>query len=101
MPKAVDPKTRDPQRFIDKCVKRGDCLVWTGAKSGWGYPVANVAGRGTFKYLHRYIFEHMVDGIPEGFVVDHICANPACLNPKHLQAIPFQLNANKGRTNLP
>ena len=75
----------------------GGCLVWQGATSGWGYPVANIAGRGTYTYLHKYVYENLVGEVPLGYVVDHICGNPLCLNVEHLQILTKQGNYIKDR----
>ena len=78
--------------YLNQCKKTGTCWIWQGAISGFGYPVANISGRGSFTYLHRWIYEQVYGPIQEGFVVDHMCNNPKCLNPNHLQSITRAAN---------
>lgn len=86
-------------RYIDRCEENSNgCLIWHGATSGWGYPVANINGRGTFTYLHKYVYEQTSGIVPDGFVVDHKCNNTRCLNPDHLQTISKGLNKIKEGT---
>ena len=89
---------KSAQYYLDKCSDIYDCKIWTGAKSGYGYPVANIDGRNTLTYLHRYIHETFNGIIPNGYVVDHKCNIPSCLNPEHLQAITPALNKTKEGT---
>ena len=81
------------------------CHVWIAGKDGHGY--------GAFSYLyrtvgaHRFAWERVNGPIPRGMYVDHMCRNPACVNPAHLRIVtprqntmensvaPAFLNANK------
>ena len=85
-------------KFLKRChVTENRCLIWPGATSGYGYPVATVNGRGTFGYLHRIIYHHAVGYIPDGYVVDHICTNKLCLNPDHLRILTASDNNVRDR----
>jgi aspartate carbamoyltransferase regulatory subunit len=48
-------------------------------------------------YAHRFAYEQFVGAIPEGQVIDHLCRNPGCCNPSHLEAVPHRLNIQRGR----
>lgn len=76
-------------------VRASGCWEWTG-----GY--TNPAGYGTItipgepqKYAHRASYEIEVGPIPDGMTVDHICFNPPCIRPSHLQLLSLSANASR------
>lgn len=36
---------------------------------------------------HRWSYMHHVGPIPDGFDIDHLCRNRACVHPDHLEAV--------------
>lgn len=75
-------------------VERGDCWVWTGAKNSRGYGVAVVAGQRGL--VHRYVYTAMVGPIPDGLHLDHLCRNPICCRPDHLEPVTARENVRRG-----
>ena len=85
------------QRFWEK-VQIGqslnDCWEWKGAKHyKLGYGSFLIRGRNyPPAYAHRISYTLAKGKIAEGFVIDHLCRNTSCVNPRHLQAVTKQVN---------
>lgn len=71
----------------------GDCWVWTGART-YGYGRVMVEGRSAL--VHRWVYENLVDDIPEGHHLDHLCRNKPCCNPDHLEVVTPLENTRRG-----
>lgn len=83
------------QRFWAKVDKSADgCWRWTGCTQKPGY--GRFRGDGETVYAHRYSFELHKGAIPARFVIDHVCRNPGCVNPDHLEAVTNRENTMRG-----
>lgn len=84
------------ERFREK-VEFGEpheCWRWIGSSSNGGYGALRV-GR-TSVPAHRFSYELHVGPIPDGLHIDHLCRNPSCVNPAHLEPVTPQENALRG-----
>src|SRR5699024_9789742 len=65
------------EAFAARTERQGDCLIWTGAKTG-GYGSIRVDGRAMG--AHRYAWERENGPVPDGLVVDHylFCDTACC-----------------------
>lgn len=74
--------------FWAKVRKTDGCWFWTGAHTVAGYGYVYSAGgthaSRTRAYTHRVSYELSKGKIPAGMVVRHMCHNPKCVNPAHL-----------------
>lgn len=88
----------------------GPCWLWTRATFRDGYGEFQYATRDT-RGAHRVAYELSIGPIPEGLTVDHVChnGNPSCdggrecihrrcVNPDHLEAVPFRTNVMRGES---
>lgn len=70
------------------------CWNWTGATSALGY------GRFWFadqmRWAHRVAYELLVGPVPDGHELDHLCRNPSCVNPVHLEPVTHRENVLRG-----
>ena len=70
-------------RFWSKVDKSGGCWAWTAYTDMFGYGV--VALGYTMARAHRISYEMEKGTIPEGLQVRHLCHNPSCVRPDHLE----------------
>lgn len=77
----------DEERFWPKVDRSGDCWLWTAAMAGDGnaYGVFRMGGRNVLAHRVSYAWAH--GDIPDGYEVDHMCFNKACVNPAHLRLL--------------
>lgn len=85
-----------PERFWANFTvnRETECWEWQGPDNGVGYGKIKVDG--DFLYAHRYGYELFVGEIPDGLVIDHLCRNPSCVNPWHLEPVTQRINSQRG-----
>lgn len=79
LPYAVDPET--------------GCWVWQRYRDRNGY--GRKHSKGTMCWAHRVYYEQFVGPIPEGLDLDHLCSNPPCVNPEHLEPVTRAENTRR------
>lgn len=84
-------KTEDLFKVFVQADDLTGCWNWTGRtdpRIGYGCLERFFKGK---KYIlaHRLAYALMVGDIPENFTIDHLCRNRRCVNPAHLEAVPF------------
>lgn len=81
-------------RFEERDEDLGECWIWAASKRYGGYGQFNASGR--IVVAHRLSYEHFVGPIEHGLELDHLCRQPACVNPRHLQAVSHKTNRERG-----
>lgn len=86
----------DEGRFWHYIKKTRTCWEWIGSDRGqWGHGRMYLSGGDR---IGTHVYSYLLHGrtIPEGYHVDHLCRNPCCVRPDHLEAVPPAVNVQRG-----
>ncbi len=70
------------------------CLEWQLHRDKDGYGKVHLDGK--MHRAHRVAYEMAVGPIPPKYEIDHLCRNPCCINPRHLEAVTKRVNVLRG-----
>jgi hypothetical protein len=84
-----------PYRFWSKVAKSDGCWTWTAYTTRDGYGVFGVEPRKT-ALAHRVAYEMERGPVPDGLELDHLCRNPRCVRPEHLEPVTHRENLLRG-----
>lgn len=70
------------------------CWMFRGAQPG-SYGKVTLDD-GSQELAHRYYYIEFKGPIPLGCLIDHVCRQPACVNPEHLEAVIPAENVRRG-----
>ena len=92
--------TYDPAPTMQRVMKKvaelpSGCWVWLGLRMSVGY--GRIRDDGRDDGVHRVVYRYLVGEIPLGYEVDHLCRNPLCCNPQHLEAVTPHENKLRAR----
>jgi hypothetical protein len=83
-----------PERLRGRAlVVESGCWEWQGWRNSADYGYLSVDGRD--QCAHRVAYEALVGPIPNGLELDHLCVNPPCLNPAHLEPVTHAENQRR------
>lgn len=94
----VDKNGPAAPRSWDGTPLPGRCWLWTGAGSECGSTHGKmVLPNGRRTGAHRFSYESLVGSIPDGLTIDHLCREPRCVNPDHLEPVTQAENNRRAR----
>jgi hypothetical protein len=82
-------------RLATKMLMGDGCWEWTGGIDAHGY--GGVWLDGAVRKAHRVMYELLVSPIPAGLELDHLCRNPGCVRPAHLEPVTHAENMRRAR----
>ena len=77
-------------------IQENGCWEWVGAIKSTGYGVYQHAP--SSRLAHRAVYEMARGPIPPGLQLAHLCRNPGCINPDHLEAVTNRENSLRGES---
>jgi len=80
-----DPWATESRFFASVAETHTGCWEWQGYRDKKGYALFRVDGRKV--PAHRWAWMHLRGEIPDGLHLDHVCENPPCVNPWHLDPV--------------
>lgn len=83
------------ERFWRKVQRTDECWLWIGGTTTLGYGTFKAEGR-RMVMAHRFSYELARGQIPAGLHLDHLCRNPPCVNPAHLEPVTPRENILRG-----
>ncbi len=85
-------KTRKGRKLTDlyETGPEDKCWKWLGKKNTKGYGIYRK------RNAHRAVYEHLIGEVPDGLELDHLCRNPICVNPHHMEPVTHAENVRRG-----
>lgn len=82
-------------RLLSRIVKLNNgCWFYSGYKQKKGYGMMSAWGQ--LQGAHRISFKIFKGKIPIRKFLDHLCRNPSCVNPEHLEVVTNKENVLRG-----
>jgi hypothetical protein len=89
---------RTPKKYVEEDRGHGTpCWMWQlwTTDEGYGKISLDVDGAVRSKLAHRWTWEQRNGPIPPGMHLDHLCKQPGCVNPDHLEIVTPAENARR------
>ena len=100
MYKPLLESAKEEERFLAKIRKTDSCWEWIGSKMDKGYGNFTLSifnsNHPKTKYAHRISYEYFHKENIGSFTIDHLCRNPVCVNPDHLEKVTLRENVLRG-----
>jgi hypothetical protein len=89
-----EPQGKALQRVLREAREQGGCWMPSLKADRKGYVRVKVERRSV--PVHRLAYSLLRGPIPDGLTIDHLCRNPSCFNPQHLEPVTVQENIRRG-----
>lgn len=87
----------ESKRFWASIIRKtGGCWEWQGPTCGTNNNYGRFHSHGKKIMAHRFAYMELVGDIPNGYEIDHLCRNPSCVNPNHLEVVTRRENILRG-----
>jgi hypothetical protein len=83
------------ERFLAKIQFSDGCWGWSAGCSGDGYGAFKVFGKQRASHRVAWEWQNGIS-IPAGLQIDHLCRNPKCVNPNHMEVVTPKVNNHRG-----
>lgn len=88
---------RTPHAYeVRDCGYVTPCWVWVRRLTALGYGWVKPPGSDGPTLAHIAYWEERHGPVPERLELDHLCRNPPCVNPDHLEPVPHVENLRRG-----
>lgn len=85
-----------PERLARRVVvSNAGCWEWQGETNRSGH--GRISWKGTRRSIYRVTYELAGGVVPDGYEMDHLCRNPRCCNPQHVEPVTHAENMRRGR----
>jgi|SRR5690606_3363064 len=71
------------------------CWIWQKGNTRGGYGSKHNPETGRTCRAHRWYYEKLKGPIPRGLTLDHLCRQPSCVNPDHLEPVTTSENTRR------
>ncbi|MET9339253.1 HNH endonuclease signature motif containing protein [Nonomuraea sp. NPDC003804] len=82
------------EEFFKRVEKTEGCWIWTAGVSGTNHGRFWTGERHV--PAHRFSYEYARGPVPAELYMDHLCRNPRCVNPDHLEPVTPRTNVLRG-----
>ena len=94
-PAGVNLPDRIKRRTLSRIVVDDGCWIWTGTQlKPTGHGVM-WNGEATVP-AHRLVYEWLIAPVAPELHLDHLCRNPPCVRPDHMEPVTPKVNQNRG-----
>lgn len=89
----------EPKRFWTKvAILENGCWQWKAGKCNGGHGLFHLQGGKKNIKAHVWAYVKHIGRVPDGKELDHLCRNPACVNPLHLEPVTHRENILRGNS---